>query len=475
MPIKYKLALVLGILLGFMWAVVFLNLFQLHSFTTESGRVMDRYARITDFINAFSNESVLMETYVRPSHTDRDAEAFFEAVKQTDACLLAIAPDLEEDLHEEYMLKRAISNAMERYRKDRKTLMETSEYSENIRRLVTMRTQAAYISQYSSELLRSAMRSGESAWDVIAAENRARGRLIVGFMIAATAATIAGLLLLIRTILRPLENISLAADAISEQNYDYPPLPEHGKDEIGRTARSFNLMQAQIRRTIRAMEQEAEIEKENARIQKALQESRYAELQNQINPHFLFNSLNAIAALASEEGAPIAEELIGRLAKILRYSLESSKKTVTLERELEYLKDYMELMDARFAGRITMDIEPFDEALLERAVPKFILQILAENSIIHGFRDINEGAEICVKIGTNEAGWLKIVMSDNGCGFDASSLKEDPNHHSIGLANIRERLSYIGGIMEIDSRIGEGTDITVLIDKDYQNDQDIGS
>ena len=462
--------IILGTLMGLMWIIVFYNMFQLGTLANKSTGIMQQYNEITGFINAISREDSCLEAYVRPSHTSEDETAYLEAARMTDGCLAALLPNLRSDARQEYMLKQAITNAMTHYRKDRNALMDSADYYERVRLFVLLRRQNIYLNRYGLELLQYRMREGERSWEGIAASNRNNTRVIVALMIMATCVTVFCLYLLIRTMLRPLQALGAAADAISGGNYDTPPLDDASADEIGRMAHSFNIMQSRVKQTIRAMEREEEIEKENARMQEAMQESRYAELQSQIDPHFLFNTLNAIAAMANEEEAPITENLIERMAKIFRYSLESHDKRVTLGQELQYLADYMELMDARFAGRISMDIEPFDPALNDRAVPKFMLQTIAENSIIHGFQDITEGGEIDVRIREDERGGLVIEMSDNGCGFDVSTLDGTGEHRSVGLNNIRERLQYLGGRMDIESVIGQGTRITMTIDKGERND-----
>ena len=469
-PIFRKMMIILGTLMGLMWIIVFYNMFQLGTLANKSTGIMQQYNGITGYINAISREDSCLEAYVRPSHTQEDEEAYLDAVRETDAALAALQPNLHSDARQEYMLKRAINNAMAHYRQDQAAFMEDTDYYDRVRRFVLMQRQMIYLNRYGLELLQYRMREGEWSWERIAASNRGNTRVIVVLMVMATCVTVFCLYLLIRTMLRPLQALGAAADAISGGNYDTPPLDDASADEIGRMAHSFNIMQSRVKQTIRAMEREAEIEKENARMQEAMQESRYAELQSQIDPHFLFNTLNAIAAMANEEEAPITENLIERMAKIFRYSLESHEKQVTLGQELQYLADYMELMDARFAGRISMDIEPFDPALNDRAVPKFTLQTIAENSIIHGFQDITEGGEIDVRILEDERGGLVIEMSDNGCGFDVSTLDVPGEHRSVGLNNIRERLQYLGGRMDIESVIGQGTRITMTIDKGERND-----
>ena len=474
-PILNKLWIILGTLLGVMWIIVFFNVIQLRTLTTESGGIMREYGETTSFIDAVSTENRCLEAWMRPSRTAEDETAYLEAVRDTDARVVLLRPNLAADDHEEFMLKQAITNAMAHYREDLGELMACENRQESIQLYVRLQREAFYLNRYGVELLHCRMEAGEKSWEKVAETNHRNSRTILAFMIAATAITALGLMLLDRTMLKPLIRLGASADAISGGNYDSPPLPETSKDEIGRLAHSFNFMQVRVKDTILAIERKAEIEKENARMQEALQESRYAELQSQIDPHFLFNTLNAIAAMAAEEGAPITEDLIGRLAKIFRYSLESHEKRVTLGQELSYLGDYMELMDARFAGRISMHIEPFDPQLSTRTVPKFMLQTIAENSIIHGFQDIKEGGDINVQIREDSQGCLVIRMSDNGCGFDASALPEKREHHGVGLNNIQERLQYLNGRMEIDSRIGEGTRITIWISPEGDgNDQGIG-
>lgn len=176
-----------------------------------------------------------------------------------------------------------------------------------------------------------------------------------------------GLVLLIftRSILEPLTELGRAADRIGNGQYDAPPLAVCGSDELGRTARSFNLMQTEIRRTIHALEKQSEMEKhllekevEAAQMQRTLQEGRFAQLQSQINPHFLFNTLSTIAALAREEGAPLSEDLILRLSSFFRYSLESDEKMVPLGREIQLLQDYMELQETVTASALPWRFAP---------------------------------------------------------------------------------------------------------------------
>ena len=225
-------------------------------------------------------------------------------------------------------------------------------------------------------------------------------------------------------------------------------------------------MQAEIRHAIWALEKQSEMEKhllekevEAAQMQKKLQEGRFAQLQSQINPHFLFNTLSTIAALAHEEQAPLSEDLILRLSNFFRYSLESDEKIVALGREIGLLRDYMELQETRYGDRITMEVHA-DPALSDVPVPKFILQPLVENAIIHGLKEC--GGLVRVRTFRGRRG-ITIMVTDNGCGFCPQQSGGTTAHHSVGLDNIRERMELSGGKMDVFSRPGLGTCVRLIV------------
>lgn len=348
---------------------------------------------------------------------------------------------------------------------------------------LSLRSQAAYIDGYSRDLLHGRMAQGGSQWREIVAANASSEQNFTLLMAVTTVLMVLVVLVFTRSILKPLADLGRAAGEISIGRYDAPPLAVFGSDEIGRTAKSFNLMQTEIRSTIRALEREAEMEKslrekeaEAMQMQRRLQERRFAQLQSQINPHFLFNTLNTIAALAREESAPLSEELILRLSKFFRYSLESDEKLVSLGREIQLLRDYMELQETRYGDRITMEIRA-DPALDDLVVPKFILQPLVENSILHGLRSRNSGGQIRVRTYQGRLG-VTIMVTDNGCGFNPRSTVPAPDRQrSVGLDNIRERVELSGGRLDVFSRPGLGTAVRIILRRGGERplDQGFGS
>ena len=479
--IKTKSSILVGIMIASMWALVAYEMMQFRDFSRKSDVIMNDYIEITGFMDAFSEENVWLEAYIRPAlDVDRNYRL---AGEETDRRMELLRPDLAADRREEYVLKRAICNAMEHYRETQVVFLNTGRSGDAfIRRYLSLKSQAAYIDGYTRELLNSCMERGGERWQEIETANNLNSRRFSGFLVGATVLMIVILLILTRSVLRPLEDLGGAADHISAGRYDAPPLEARGNDELGRAARSFNLMQTEIRRTIHALEKQAEMEKsllekevEAAQMQHKLQEGRFAQLQSQINPHFLFNTLSTIAALAREEGAPLSEDLVLRLSSFFRYSLESDEKVVPLGREIQLLRDYMELQETRYGDRITMEVRS-DPALEDVPVPKFILQPLVENAILHGLRQCTEGGCIRVRSRRDRTGNIVITVTDNGCGFDTSRLgaAADGERRSVGLKNIAERMEYSGGRLDVCSVPGVGTCARITVGGGTDHDQDPG-
>ena len=479
--IKTKSSILVGIMIASMWALVAYEMMQFRDFSRKSDVIMNDYIEITGFMDAFSEENVWLEAYIRPAlDVDRNYRL---AGEETDRRMELLRPDLAADRREEYVLKRAICNAMEHYRETQVVFLNTGRSGDAfIQRYLSLKSQAAYIDGYTRELLNSCMERGGEQWQEIETANNLNSRRFSGFLVGATVLMIVILLILTRSVLRPLEDLGGAADHSSAGRYDAPPLEARGNDELGRAARSFNLMQTEIRRTIHALEKQAEMEKsllekevEAAQMQHKLQEGRFAQLQSQINPHFLFNTLSTIAALAREEGAPLSQDLVLRLSSFFRYSLESDEKVVPLGREIQLLRDYMELQETRYGDRITMEVRS-DPALEDVPVPKFILQPLVENAILHGLRQCTEGGCIRVRSRRDRTGNIVITVTDNGCGFDTSRLgaAADGERRSVGLKNIAERMEYSGGRLDVCSVPGVGTCARITVGGGTDHDQDPG-
>ncbi len=187
-----------------------------------------------------------------------------------------------------------------------------------------------------------------------------------------------------------------------------------------------------------------ELEKQRSRITKAeamAQAARLRALQSQLEPHFLFNTLNAISTLVVEGQNAAAARMIVRLSDFLRLSLDTiDTPEVSLAEELEFIRRYLEIEQIRFGDRLQVTIEATPDAM-QGLVPVLVLQPLVENAVKHGVLPREEGGSITVKI-TRNNGTLQICVADDGPGL---SKEAAPISGALGLSNTAARLNELYG------------------------------
>jgi two-component system, LytTR family, sensor kinase len=198
-------------------------------------------------------------------------------------------------------------------------------------------------------------------------------------------------------------------------------------------------------------------------IQRArLTEARLAALTNQINPHFLFNTLNSVSTLIRID-PDRARGMIYRLSKILRRLLRKTESFSPLREEISFIDDYLAIEMVRFGDKLRF-IKDIDNSTLDRLVPSMILQPIVENSIKHGLATKIEGGTIRMRTWV-EGPHLVISVQDDGVGIHESKL-DKLFTSGIGVSNVNERLRVLFGAgykMSIDSKPGEGTQTVIEI------------
>jgi ligand-binding sensor protein/two-component sensor histidine kinase len=232
-----------------------------------------------------------------------------------------------------------------------------------------------------------------------------------------------------------------------------------------------NIIQQQLNeQNVRLME---EI-KARAELEKALKDAELKALQSQINPHFLFNTLNTISRLALLEGAPQTQEVVFALAELLRASLRKIGQVATLRDEIAYIRHYLLIQETRFRDRIQAELD-IDETCLESEIPLLTLQPLVENAIVHGLEPKEEGGHLVVRV-QRVGDEVCIEVADDGLGMPAEVVEEVLRLESkrsgrshltgLGMSNVHKRLQYHFGAdyhWEVQSRLGEGTRITLFL------------
>ncbi len=192
-------------------------------------------------------------------------------------------------------------------------------------------------------------------------------------------------------------------------------------------------------------------------------QSRMEALQSQINPHFLFNTLNSVASLVRRD-PDSAREMIVKLANILRRLLRKGDSFVPLREELEFLDDYLDIEVARFGGDKLKVVKELDPKSLDHLVPSMILQPLVENSVKHGLADKIEGGSVHVRTRCADHR-VVIEIEDDGVGMPENGASPSSGT-GIGMVNVSERLQVVYGDaaeISVESQPGRGTLIRLVL------------
>lgn len=429
----------------------------------EFGDLLKGNSKSLAFWSAMEEESSAFRNYVDDrSRENRD--------RYENACAKAVSA--MEDLPFDYIGTGAarygatwsILNMYENYAKARDTFLEMdmgeSDYTD---RLYTIYRVQGYLGTHAGRLEQLTVQSGNERYEL--------QRPLLVIVPAVSMLWGAAALLMVRWLNRSVNRnivqpvVELAEDSrrIGENDFSGPDPQAEGEDEIARLVHAFCTMKASTRGYIEALTEKHKMEKQ-------LDEVRLQMLKNQINPHFLFNTLNMIASTAQIEDAGTTEKMISALSRLFRYNLKSTDSVMPLERELKVVQDYMYLQQMRFGQRIryTTDCSP---ETLEVLVPSFALQPLVENAIIHGLSPKGQGGRIHVRSRMKD-GRLWISVADTGLGMSLKRLEEirqaleqgDEKATGVGVGNIYRRVHsmYQDGGVFIYSGEGRGTVVQMV-------------
>ncbi len=283
--------------------------------------------------------------------------------------------------------------------------------------------------------------------------------LIIGILVLA-----AGVLLssrLAQSIVGPVIRLADYADEAGKGNFDLP-VPVHSGDEIGFLAERFGVMNHNIKELTTRIYNE----------QTQKKEYELKMLQAQINPHFLYNCLDNISSLITDQKNETATAMVSHLGRYYRAILSKGRNIITIREELELIRAYLEIQLIRIPDLFTYEIT-VDEDILDFKILKMILQPIVENSVIHGFAGFKNSGRIKIE-GTLQNQTVCILISDNGKGIPEGSRSSIfapaptaiPKH--FGLKNIQERIRLKHGEkygISIKSEQGQGTQIEVRFPK----------
>lgn len=284
--------------------------------------------------------------------------------------------------------------------------------------------------------------------------------LLLGLLFLVLFTAICSSLVFSRMISKPVKRLIHAMEEFEDSASDFTYHAVEGSKEIGELSQSFGHMVVQIQQLMEKVREE-EI---------TLRKAELRALQAQINPHFLYNTLDAIGWLCEEERTQDAVEMVNALAKLFRISISKGHEMITVEKELEHARSYLKIEKFRYKQfTYSFDVE---EECLNYYCNKITLQPIIENAIYHGLdRMVDEGE---IQIGVHSRGDnLIFTVEDNGIGMTKEQCREilegsAGDKTGIGIRNVNNRIKiYFGeqyGI-QIDSELDEGTKVTIVMPK----------
>lgn len=416
MNLKQKASILVLVLIILVSVSITLNWAVTENIMSDFGDILGQNSLCSEFQEAMQNEADSFLVYTR-SRTTADKEAFEKACSITQRKLAALPYDYEQIGSERFAKTWNIQNSYASYMTLRDEVTNGNEESGGyVDKLYTVYSIQNYLEKYAGELLQMTMKDGNERY-----QNRAdffRRMPYVVFCIS--------LVLLAMTIM------------------------------IGRNM-SNNLID--------------KVEAEKIEMERQLESTKLQLLKNQINPHFLFNTLNLISSSAKLEKATLTEKMITALSFLFRYNLKMTAVETKLSNELDVAREYIYIQHMRFGNRLKCDIDCTADAD-NSIIPTFTLQPLIENAIIHGLSQKESDGIIHVQI-REENQVVIISVTDNGVGIEEDQLKnmlkelqEGGNQLvGIGLTNLYKRIQnrYRDGAMNIYSKYGSGTCIQLKI------------
>lgn len=287
------------------------------------------------------------------------------------------------------------------------------------------------------------------------------------------------------SLIDPVRKLAKSADEVAKGNFEIETIEIISGDEIGVVTGAFNKMVVSIRQYIEQikenMEYERSMQEKELRIEATLKEAQLKYLQTQINPHFLFNTLNAGAQLAMMEEAQRTYDYIQNTAEFFRYNVREGNTTVHLADEINLIDHYIYILNVRFSGDIKYE-KTIDENIVDVLMPSMILQPIVENSVNHGIKEMEGRGKISLRV-YSEDGFVCISVKDNGIGMSKEMIdkvlsgelteEEKPSPvgaHGIGMDNVIKRLRLFtdreDSVSIISEGEGKGTEVIIKLVKE---------
>lgn len=446
--------------------------------------ILNDNSRCHDFQEALDLEIESFADYIRDATPDTRDQYVLSCVR-TERCLRSLPFDYARIGTERYARTWSILNGYETYQAYRDELAETQvRESDFVERLYRVYKMQEYLQTYARRLVQVTLKEGNDSY-----QEKVPVFYNMPYLILAISAVFMGFVMFLTKILSnalvsPAVLLAQCARKIAKNDFTGEDPSVENRDEMGELVRAFNKMKRSTKGYIDTLKENHRMsellhreEIERVEMEKQLSGARLELLKSQINPHFLFNTLNMIACMAKLEEAVTTERMISSMSSLFRYNLKTSEQIVTLARELKVVQDYMYIQQMRFGSRILYSCDLKVDA--EQAmIPAFTLQPVVENAMVHGLSKKEQGGRVHVRI-WEQGKRLVISVADTGLGMSEERLAEvteamkerRTSRIGIGLGNIYKRIHmmYKQGEFRIASIEGRGTVIQMFIPQEKHN------
>lgn len=453
---------------------MFLSIFAVEKFH----KIMDNNSVYHNLQEVLKREQESFIVYIR-NRTDENKLAFSIACENSQNCVERLPFEYEELGEERYARTWNVINGYHGYAVYRDEILQKQEADANYTNdLYDVLGMQENLSAYALKLTQVTLEQ----WDSVYKKQMMLFTIIPMIITWLIFLMVIYVILLWKifsdSMIGPILKIAEDSRRISQNEFDTPLLEVKNQDEIGELVAAFNKMKSSMSHYIYTLEEKNRIaellhkqEMEKIEIEKRFDEAQLEVLKSQVNPHFLFNTLNMISSMARLENADTTNKMIVSLGNLFRYNLHTVEQEVYLEQELDVLDDYIYIQQMRFDNRIIYEknIEVNEK---EVRIPSFTLQPIVENAFVHGVSHMEEGGKITIRIWQEEQKVI-ITISDNGKGMYEEQLKDinekirrqNTSGKGIGLGNICKRIDimYLEGGFYISSTKDEGTIIKLVI------------
>lgn len=451
--------------------VLFFSTIVLYSVLADYEENMSQNSKGYELQEAIRDETDKFLAYTR-ERSEQSKRAMHEACQRTEELIEQLPFDYEQIGSKRYAITWNIRNGYEGYKEYRELFLMMSqkddEYVEKLYEVIAIQED---LSVYALRLVEATLEQGNEIY-----EQRELFFKVIPWVLT-TLVSVSTIVVLLyyhrfaRNLVEPLVAMAEDSRKIADHEYQTPVLDTDREDEIGELIHAFNKMKLATGDYIHAIERLHEEEVKNIEKEQRLEDARLEVLKSQVNPHFLFNTLNMISCMAKIEEAKLTDKMIISLSNLFRYNLRTVEQEVFLEQELEVLDDYIYIQQLRFDNRIQYRKEILvDDSMVK--IPSFTLQPIVENAFVHGLSNVEQGGEVVLRAWMEDE-QLMLTISDNGVGMSRERLDEirqqilsgDNLGRGIGVGNIsrRIRMLYEEGKFIVDSEEHKGTVVTITI------------